>query len=83
MYHTCSHYEMTIAEFVLIHCKIIFNTAQYIFHVLQPVTNSHVKIKIIVHYILFENNKTGIDLLNLKLVTSIKLLWIVHLIIIQ
>ena len=54
-------------EFALIHCKIIFNTARYIFHVLQPVTDAHIKVNITVHSTMFKNNKAGIYLWNLNI----------------
>ena len=44
-------------EFALIHFKIISSTARYIFHVLQPVTNPHMKINITVYQTRFESNK--------------------------
>ena len=61
------------ADFALIHCKVIFSTARYILHALQPVTNPHyMKINITVNHTKFESNKAGADFWNLKLETIYK-----------
>lgn len=58
------------ANFTLIHCNIMFSTAVYVMHVLQPFKYVPMKLNITVCYTEFKGNRAGSDFWKMKLMKT-------------